>query len=437
MFNTNLKLALRNLLNNKVFSAINIFGLAIGVAVCLLLLNFIQFQRSYDNFQVNADRIFRIPMTVQEKGGALQTFAFTYPAVGPNLKKDFPEVEDMVRLRFTGGLAKRGEVNEQVSGCFTDASFFKIFSYKMLEGDPETCFSQPNSAVLTQKMAEHLFGKENPVGKSFKFSDREWTIRGMLENPPVNSHLYLRLGLLLDYPTYIQITKGNGGDAEGSWGWSDFYTYLLLRPGTDAKALEAKLPAFTERYMGEIMKKESFVQHFILQPLTDIHLRSSYDYELTGNGNFKFIYGLGVVGLLILLIAWLNYVNLATARALDRGKEVGIRKVSGATSGHLMGQFLTEAALVNVLAITLGGVLFALALNTFASLVDRAPADLLPQGWGFWALLTALFGLGAFFAGLYPARILASFNPVFSIKNMLAKGATGSKARLRKSLVVG
>ncbi|MFN0215839.1 MAG: ABC transporter permease [Saprospiraceae bacterium] len=436
MIQNNLKLALRNLRNNKVNAAINIVGLAIGVAVCLLLLNFIQFQRSYDNFQVNADRIFRVPMTVQEKGGVLQTFAFTYPAVGPALKKDFPEVEDFVRLRFTGGLAKRGEVNEQVSGCFADASFFEIFSYKMLEGDPKTCFSQPYSAVLTPKMAEHIFGRENPFGQSFKFRDREWTVRGVLENPPVNSHLYMRLGMLLDYPTYVKITKENGGDAEGSWGWSDFYTYLLLRPGTDPKALEAKLPAFTERYMGETMKKESFAQHFILQHLLDIHLSSNYDYELAGNGDFKFIYGLGAVGLLILLIAWLNYVNLATARAIDRGKEVGMRKVSGATAGQLIGQFLTEAVLVNVLAIALGAVLFALALNTFANLVDRTATDLLPKGLGFWAMLVAMFGLGALLAGLYPARILASFNPVYSLKNMLAKGTTGGKARLRKTLVV-
>jgi putative ABC transport system permease protein len=403
----------------------------------LLLLNFIQFQRSYDDFQASADRIYRVPMTVQEKGGALQTFAFTYPAVGPHLKKDFPEVEDMVRLRFFGGLAKRGEVMEQVGGCYTDASFFDIFSFKMLEGDPKTVFSQPYSAVLTQKMAGLLFGRENPIGKSFKFREREWTVRGLLENPPVNSHLYLRLGMLLDYPTYVQNVKENGGDAEGSWGWSDFYTYIRLRPDADADALAAKLPDFTERHMGDQMKKEGFEQRFVLQPLRDIHLRSNYDYELAGNGDFKFIYALGAAGLFILLIAWLNYVNLATARALDRGKEVGIRKVNGATSGHLIRQFLTESLLVNALAIALGAVFFVLMLNTFARLVDRAPVDLLPRGLIFWVLLLTLFGLGALLAGLYPARLLAGFNPVFSLKNMLAKGATGSKARLRKSLVVG
>ena len=437
MLVNNVKLALRTLLRNKVFTAVNILGLAIGVAVCLLLLNFIQFQRSYDDFQANADRIYRVPMTVQEKGGALQTFAFTYPAVGPHLKKDFPEVEDMVRLRFFGGLAKRGEVMEQVGGCYTDASFFDIFSFKMLEGDPETVFSQPYSAVLTEKMAGVLFGRENPVGKSFTFRDHEWTVRGLLENPPVNSHLYMRLSMLLDYPTYVRETKENGGDAEGSWGWSDFYTYLLLRPGASADVLAAKLPAFTERYMGETMKKDGFEQRFILQPLRDIHLRSDYDYELTGNGDFKFIYALGAAGLFILIIAWLNYVNLATARALDRGKEVGVRKVNGATSGHLIGQFLTESLLVNLLAIGLGAVIFSLALNTFARLVDRAPADLLPRSPGFWMMLIAVFGLGALFAGLYPARVLAGFNPVFSLKNMLVKGTTGGKARLRKTLVVG
>ncbi len=433
----NIKLAARNLLRNKVFTAVNIVGLSIGVAVCLLLLNFIQFQRSYDSFQANADRIYRIPMTVQEKGGTLQTFAFTYPAVGPNLKKDFPEVEEMVRLRFFGGLAKRGEVMEQVGGCYADASFFDIFSFKMLEGDPKTVFAQPYSAVLTQKMAGLLFGQENPVGQSFKFREREWTVRGLLENPPVNSHLYMRLSMLLDYPTYVQNVKEDGGDAEGSWGWSDFYTYIRLRPDADPAVLAAKLPDFTERYMGDQMKKDGFEQHFILQPLLDIHLRSNYDYELPGNGDFKFIYALGAAGLFILIIAWLNYINLATARALDRGKEVGVRKVSGATSGHLIRQFLTESLLVNALAIALGAVFFILMLNTFAQLVDRAPVDLLPRGLGFWSGLAGLFGLGALVAGMYPARVLAGFNPVFSLKNMLSKGVTGGKARLRKTLVVG
>jgi putative ABC transport system permease protein len=437
MLTNNIKLAFRNLLKNKVFSTVNILGLSIGVAVCLLLLNFIQFQRSYDEFQANAERIFRVPMTVQEKGGPLQTFAFTYPAVGPHLKKDYPEVEEMVRLRFFGGLAKRGELAQQVQGCYVDASFFDIFSFKMLEGDPKTVFSQPYSAVLTQKMAERLFGRENPVGQSFKFRDREWTVRGLLENPPVNSHLYMQLGLLLDYPTYVQIAKEGGGDAEGSWGWSDFYTYIRLKDGIAAAVLAAKLPDFTERYMSEQMKKEGFEQKFILQPLRDIHLRSNYDYELAGNGDFKFIYALGAAGLLILLIAWLNYVNLATARALDRGKEVGVRKVSGASSRQLMGQFLAESLLVNALAIGLGVVIFSATLGFFARLVGTAPTDLLPRSAGFWVFLVAVFGLGALLAGLYPARILAGFNPVFSLKNMLAKGQTGGKARLRKTLVVG
>lgn len=434
MLSNYLKLALRNLLKHKVFSFVNILGLGIGVAVSLLLLNFIQFQRSYDDFQVNADRIYRVPMAVQEKGGVVQTFAFTYPAVGPHLKKDFPEVADMVRLRFYGGLAKRGTVAERARCCFVDSSFFNIFSFKMLEGDPQTVFSQPYSAVLTQKMAGLLFQKENPVGKSFTFNDLEWTVRGLLEDPPIQSHL--QVGMLLDYPTYVQIVKKNGGDAEGSWGWSDFYTYLLLRPDADVAALTAKLPDFTQRYMGEDMKKDGFEQQFFLQPLRDIHLRSSYDYELEGNGNFKFIYALGAAALVILLIAWLNYVNLATARALDRAKEVGVRKVNGAGSGHLIRQFLTESLLVNVLAMAFGAVLFLLALGTFSRIVDRAPADLLPTGWGFWGALVALFGLGAVIAGLYPALVLSRFNPVFSLKNMLAKGVTGGKARLRKTLVV-
>ncbi|MBK7940130.1 MAG: ABC transporter permease [Lewinellaceae bacterium] len=258
MLANNIKLALRNLLKNKVFTGVNILGLAIGVAVCLLLLNFIQFQRSYDDFQVNAERIYRVPMTVQEKGGGLQTFAFTYPAVGPHLKKDFPEVEDMVRLRFFGGLAKRGEVMEQVGGCYADASFFDIFSFKMLEGDPKTCFSQPYSAVLTEKMAGVLFGKENPIGKSFKFRDSEWTVRGLLENPPVNSHLYMRLSMLLDYPTYVKEVKENGGDAEGQLGLVGFLHLSAAAPRRRCRSPGGEIARLHRALHGEKDEKRRF-----------------------------------------------------------------------------------------------------------------------------------------------------------------------------------
>ena len=163
-----IKIAIRNIRKHKLTTAVNVLGLGIGVAVCLLLLNFIQFQQTYDTEQRNADRIFRVPMEIVEKGGDLQTFAFTYPAVAPHLKKDFPEIEQTVRLRFNGGLARNGDIAQQVRVCFTESSFFDVFSFPMLEGDAKNVLTQPYSAVLTEKMAGIFFTSVNPVGKSFR-----------------------------------------------------------------------------------------------------------------------------------------------------------------------------------------------------------------------------------------------------------------------------
>ena len=431
-----IKIAIRNIRKHKLTTAVNVLGLGIGVAVCLLLLNFIQFQQTYDTEQRNADRIFRVPMEIVEKGGDLQTFAFTYPAVAPHLKKDFPEIEQTVRLRFNGGLARNGDIAQQVRVCFTESSFFDVFSFPMLEGDAKNVLTQPYSAVLTEKMAGILFPGVNPVGKSFRYNDREWTVRGLLKNLPVSSHLYMSVGILMDYPTYVQISKERGADAEGSWGWSDFYTYVLLRDASQAPALAAKMPDFAQRYMGEDMQKEGFEVRFNLQPLRDIHLRSSYNYELAGNGNFKFIYLLGAAGILILLIAWMNYINLATARAFERAKEVGIRKVNGAMTRQLMQQFLVEALVVNFLSIVLGAGLFFASLGAFARLVDRDPMELLPMNPLFWASLAGLFGLGALLTGAYPARQMTRFNAMLTMKGKLFEGKAGTQNWLRKTLVV-
>jgi putative ABC transport system permease protein len=254
----------------------------------------------------------------------------------------------------------------------------------------------------------------------------------VLEDLPANSHI--RFNIILNYEKYIELTQGA---ANTSWGWSDFYTYVLLKPGTNAKILEAKLPSFAERYMGANMRERGYENSFYLQPLKDIHLRSKYDYEMAGNGNFSYLKYLGFAALFILFIAWINYVNLSTAHSLDRSKEVGIRKVVGAGKFQLVRQFLTESFFLNIIAIIIGILVFRLTLPLFSTLVEKDLDSLIVSDWRFWLFMVVIFLSGTLLAAFYPAFVLSSFQPVYSIKSSQgATGLKGGKNFLRKSLVV-
>ncbi len=428
------KTAWRNLWRNKTFSAINIFGLSVGVAAFLLIINYLRFEYSYDDAHDKKDRIFRVPMVVAEKDGKEQTFAFTYPAVAPALKKDFPEIEEVARFRRQGGIVRQGDLKvvENASIYYVDSSVFNIFSFRFVRGDAATAFKELNDAVITEETAKKYFGSSDPIGKPLFYRNENYIVKAVLENMPANSHI--NFNILLNYSKYIQLTNGN---ANSSWGWSDFYTYVLLKPGTNAAALEKKLTNFAERYMGEDMRQRDYTLAFHLQPLKDIHLRSKYDYELAGNGNLSYLKYLGIAALFILFIAWINYVNLSTAHSLDRSKEVGIRKVVGAGKFQLIRQFIAESLFINVIAILIGILIFKLSLSSFSRMVEKDISYLNISDWRFWLFMIGLFLLGTLLAAFYPAFVLSSFQPIYSIKT--SKGGTGVKGGrniLRKSLVV-
>lgn len=428
------KTAWRNLWKNKTFSAINIFGLSVGVAAFLLIINYLRFEYSYDDAHVKKDRIFRVPMMTKEKGGKEQTFAFTYPAVAPALKKDFPEIEEAARFRRQGGVVtyKDQKIVEPGTLYYADAALFNIFSFRFVKGNASTAFRELNNAVITAETAKKYFGDEDPIDKPLHFRNEDYIVKAVLEDVPENSHI--RFNILLNYEKYIQLTEGA---ATTSWGWSDFYTYVLLKPGTNAKALETKFPAFAERYMGSDMKERDYVNFFYLQPLKDIHLKSKYDYEMVGNGNLSYLKYLGIAALFILFIAWINYVNLSTAHSLDRSKEVGIRKVVGAGKFQLIRQFLTESLFINVFAIVIGILIFKLTLSSFSSLVEKDINYLNVTDWRFWLFVITVFLLGTLLAAFYPAFVLSSFQPIYSIKTSQgASGLKGGRSFLRKSLVV-
>lgn len=428
------KTAWRNMLKNKTFSAINVSGLAIGIAAFLLIVNYLRFEYSFDDFNAKKDRIFRVPMIISETDGKPQTFAFTYPALAPAMKKDFPEVEEAVRFRRRWGVVQRGDTKlvEEGTIYYVDPGVFDVFSFPFEKGNAATAFKQLNDAVITHSTAEKYFGKENPIGKTIHFNDEDYVVTAELKDVPANSHL--QFNILLNYNKYIQSTNNN---AATSWNWSDFYTYVLVKPGTDASALQAKMPAFAQRYKGDDMKKNGYTCSFQIEPLMDIHTRSSYDYEMMGSGDLSYLKYLGFAALFILLIAVVNYINLSTAHSLERSKEVGVRKVVGATKSQLVSQFLAETFMTNLLGILCGFLLFKLALPQFSTLINQSVTDLQTNSGLFWVIVFAVFIVSTLLAGFYPAFVLSSFAPIETLKSTAGAVGTGKGGVLfRKSLVV-
>src|SRR5947207_1823636 len=242
------KTAWRSLWRNKTFSAINIFGLSICVVAFLLIINYLRFEYSYDDAHIKKDRIYRVPMVISEKGCKEQTFVFTYAAVAPALKKDFTEIEEAFRFSKYWGIVKYCDkkIVEDGNIYYVYPAVFKIFSFRFIKGNAVLAFKELNDAVITGETAKKYFGDVDPIGKSLHYNNDDYIVKAVLEDIPVNSHI--RFNILLNYNKYIQLTQGN---ANTSWGWSDFYTYVLLKPGTNSKKLESKLAAFTQRYLGD------------------------------------------------------------------------------------------------------------------------------------------------------------------------------------------
>lgn len=422
----------RNLRKNKTFSAINIFGLSVGIAAFLLITSYLRFEYSYDDDQPNKDRIFRVPMVISTKGVKEQAFAFTYPAVAPALKEDFPEIEETARLARWGGILTYGDkiIAEDKSMYYADPALFRIFSFKFIKGNASTALKELNDVVITEETAKKYFGDADPIGKTLHAINGDDYIVSAVIELPFNSHL--QFNVLLNYDKLTNRFRLNT-----LWSQPHEYTYVLMKPGTDATSLQTKLPAFTEHYLGERMKKNGTQVSFTLQSLKDIHLNSPYEFEMAGNGTITYLKYLGIAALLILLIAWINYINLSTAISLDRFREVGVRKVIGATKFQLVRQFLTESLLLNLVAIIIGIFIFKLALPSFSNLVQKEVSALNTSDWPFWMFGVTLLILGTLLAAFYPAFVLSSFKPINAIKNSPGpSGLSGGKTILRESLVV-
>ncbi len=438
------KIAWRNLVRNRVFSAINIAGLAIGLASCMLISLYVIDELSFDRFHEKSNRIVRTTFKGTMQGGIINE-SHVMPPTAAALKADYPEVLESTRLRQGGKplVLLNNKLYNDEKLAFVDSNFFSVFTLPFVAGNPQNALLEPNTLVLSETAARKYFGKTDAVGKIVTFKDwnKTYRVTGVMKDIPSNSHFRFDL---LGSMASVDEAKAN------SWMTSEFFTYLVLPEGYDYKKLEAKLPATVDKYMSPQLKQSMGVTtaefrkqgnnlELRLQPLTAIHLHSDFQYDLDANGDITYVYIFGAVALMMLLIACINFMNLSTAGSSKRAREVGVRKVMGSEKSELVGQFLTDSILLTSLALVLAILLSIIALPVFNGLSGKNLSlkwDAIP------GLIPALIGFGLFvgiFAGSYPAFFLSSFKPITVLKggsSVIKLSSSGRSFNLRSGLVV-
>jgi len=441
MLKNYLKIAFRNLWKNKSYSLINIMGLAIGMAACFFIFQYVRFELSYDRWHKHADRLYRVPISRARTFTEADASAHSYPAVGPAMKKDFQEVEEFARVAPVSAFTKtvlmsytdeKGHTKRFNENDFylADASFLTMFSFPFIEGDPATALAKPNSIVITETTARKYFGNGSPMGKVINLNNAPLKVTGMCKDVPENSHI--------KFDMLVSLCSIGPNPGYTDWGAPAWYNYILLKPGTDPRKIKEKLPVFTEKYLGAKMKEMNIHAQLGLQAVTDIHLKSAYNGEPEANGSEKTLYFLSVLGLFILVIAWINYINLSTAKSMERAREVGVRKVAGATRIQLSGQFILESLIINSIALTLSVVIVITGAPYFDHLIGKnINSAFLSSGllreWKFWLIAFAVFVAGALQVGAYPAFILSGFKPALVLKGRFHRSGKG--ILFRKALV--
>lgn len=444
MIKSYFKTAWRNLWKNKVFSLINILGLSLGMSACLLILQYVNFELSYDHFNKNAPDIYRVVNDRYQNNKLIQHGTITYSAVSKAMKDDYPEVLNYTRILPAGNqiIIYNDKKIPKERTIAVDNSFVAMFSYPMLAGDSKTALKEPNTVIVSETLARKIFDIHNNnfepyIGKLIKVSQDTFPskITGIIKDVPENS--LLQFDMLQSYQTVIH--SYGYKQAEYDFTDSDFWHYIQLKHGTDYKAFDAKLSAFSQRHF-QGNKVSGSVEKFYLQPLLKAHLYSDTEYEIGNTGSYTVVWGLLIIALFIISIAWINYINLATARSVERAKEVGVRKVAGATQGQLIRQFLTESFLINIMALAIAMVMVIFAQSAFNTLVQHqlSLSYLFQKGLGGYVISVGLIIIiltGIFISGFYPAFILSAFKPVLVLKGKFNASKKG--IALRKSLVIG
>jgi putative ABC transport system permease protein len=441
MLKNYLKIAWRNLRKHKFYSFLNIFGLSLGLASCLLMTLYVVDELSYDRSFTNAERIFRVNADIRF-GGADMALAVAPDPLAFTLKKDYPQIEQVVRLRENGSqLVRRTDKRENLKEdrvFYADSTFFQVFSIPLLQGDPKSALAEPRSVVISERDAIKYFGNENPIGKPLLMDDEVMhTVTGVMQNIPAHSHMH-DVNMLLSM-------SGLESSRENDWGSHNFNTYILFREGVDAGRFEKNFETILQKYtskwlqgffgasLEEVRKSGSYLKYTLL-PLTDIHLHSDRTAEVNGNGNIQYVYIFAVVAAFLLAIACVNFMNLATARSSNRAKEVGVRKALGSERSALVSQFLTESVMLSFFSLALAIMIAYLALPLFNNLASKQIEFPIANVW-FWLIALVTGGIVGVMAGSYPAFFLSAFKPLKVLKNTVDLEGRGS-GFLRNSLVV-
>lgn len=436
MLKTYFKIALRNLFKNKTYTFLNVFGLAIGLACFILIALWVKNELSYDKYHSKADRVYRIAGKVETDS---ETFdqAVTSPPVAEAMIKDFPEVENAVRMVLRDCIVRYEEKQfAEDDILFADQSFFEIFDYELISGNKNSALTDPYSIILTKSMAEKYFGDDNPIGKSLTMfifdpegNGAQYKINGVIADPPKNSHI--TYNIIGSFNT-LGTANPNMLTSEWRWFWNGFYTYILLKKGADPNSLEAKLPGFIERYMGDKEREMNMFYTYSLQPLPDIYLHSDLRYEIYQTGSMDTVLIFATIGIFILLLACINYMNLSTARSITRAKEVGVKKVLGAAKFDLIKQFISESLFITLISLGISLLLLELFQPFFFELTGKEILFTYSPDMLLLLLGTVLFV--GIISGIYPAFILSSFKPAKVLKGTFKSSSSG--IFLRKGLVV-
>jgi putative ABC transport system permease protein len=438
VFKNYIKIALRNFLKHKGFSFINIFGLAIGVACCILIVLYVLDEVSYDRYHEKADRIYRVGIRGFVNNNLFHGVISCAP-MAQTLADEFPEVAAATRLQNPGFPVFRykDKVFSEEKVFWVDQAFFDVFTVPFIKGNPKSALTQPNTIVLTHSMALKYFGDEDPIGKNLNADkQRDYLVTGVVEDVPRNSHFHY------DFLASL-ITREDS--KRPIWVSNNYYTYVLLLEGASPEAFEAKLDELVRKYVGpqieaalSITLEQFFASggewEYFIQPLTDIHLHSHLDYELEPNGDIAYVYIFSIIAIGILLVACINFVNLATARAANRAREVGIRKTVGSNRGQLIQQFLSETTIMSFFSVLLALLAVQILLPLFNNITGKELAVPYIQNVLSIPLLLGLILFIGILAGTYPAFFLASFDPVVVLKTEMS--GRSKKSSMRSVLVV-
>ena len=416
MFKSYFKITYRNLLRQKVYSFLNLSGLAIGLACSILIFLYVSDELSYDQFHEKSDRIYRVLEHFESDGNGEHSASQPFPT-GPTMQSEFPsEIAQSVRLfnfqspTLALSNKEKDKAFNESRVFFADSTFLSVFDFKLISGSRENALDNPNSILITASMAKKYFPEENPMGKFLELQGRQnLEVVGVLEDSPKNTHFQFDFII-----SFSSLKQWYNGGYPGSWYWNPCWTYVALHENITQEQVEAHFPDFIQKFFPDFIKDDVTME---LQPLTDIHLHSKLDYEIEANSNIESVYIFAAIAFFVLIIAAINFINLSTARATKRAKEVGVRKSLGSSKSQLIKQYIFESVFLTYLAMVIALIIVAIVLPAFNILTEKSVAfTFLFQPYLLLSLASIALVVGLL-SGFYPAFVLSSFNPILVLKN--------------------